>query len=94
MVETAWSYVNAVGRLPRTDTNVTGQALTLTATNPDAMLIVASCSGAAMPHKAVVERGFKGKIYQTHAAATRDLDGFGGRGRGGIGGRYCSGVFV
>jgi branched-chain amino acid transport system substrate-binding protein len=26
-----------------------------------------------MPQKAIAERGFKGKIYQTHAAATRDL---------------------
>jgi branched-chain amino acid transport system substrate-binding protein len=43
------------------------------------MLIVASGSGAAMPHKAVVERGFKGKIYQTHAAATRDLMRVGGK---------------
>ena len=30
------------------------------------MLIVASGSGAAMPQKGVVERGYKGKIYQTH----------------------------
>ena len=47
--------------------------------NPDAMLIVASGRGAAMPHKAVVERGYKGKIYQTHAAATRDLMRVGGK---------------
>jgi branched-chain amino acid transport system substrate-binding protein len=32
-----------------------------------------------MPHKAVIERGFKGKIYQTHAAATRDLRRVGGK---------------
>jgi branched-chain amino acid transport system substrate-binding protein len=32
-----------------------------------------------MPHKAVIERGFKGKIYQTHAAATRDLMRIGGK---------------
>ncbi len=43
------------------------------------MLIVASGSGAAMPHKAIVERGFKGKIYQTHAAASRDLVRVGGK---------------
>jgi branched-chain amino acid transport system substrate-binding protein len=34
---------------------------------------VASGSGAGMPQKAIVERGYKGKIYQTHAAATQDL---------------------
>jgi branched-chain amino acid transport system substrate-binding protein len=43
------------------------------------MLIVASGSGAAMPHMAVVDRGFKGKIYQTHAAASRDLMRVGGK---------------
>ena len=71
--------VIATERFARTDTSVTGQALKLTSANPDAMLIVASGSGAAMPHKAVVERGFKGKIYQTHAAATRDLMRVGGK---------------
>jgi branched-chain amino acid transport system substrate-binding protein len=69
----------AVERFARADTSVTGQALKLTSGNPDAMLIVASGSGAAMPHKAIVERGFKGKIYQTHAAASRDLMRVGGK---------------
>ena len=69
----------AVERFARSDTSVTGQALKLTSANPDAMLIVASGSGAAMPHKAVIERGYKGKIYQTHAAATRDLMRIGGK---------------
>lgn len=71
--------VVAVERFARSDTSVTGQALKLVSANPDAMLIVASGSGAAMPEKAVVERGYKGKIYQTHAAATRDLMRIGGK---------------
>ncbi len=69
----------AAERFARTDTSVTAQALKLTAANPDAMLIVASGSGAAMPEKAIVERGYKGKIYQTHAAATKDLMRIGGK---------------
>jgi branched-chain amino acid transport system substrate-binding protein len=69
----------AVERFARTDTSVTPQALKLTAANPDAMLVVASGSGAAMPEKAIVERGYKGKIYQTHAAATPDLMRIGGK---------------
>ena len=69
----------ATERFQRTDTSVTPQALKLAAANPDAMLIVASGSGAAMPHKAVVERNYKGKIYQTHAAATPDLVRIGGK---------------
>ena len=71
--------IAAVERFARTDTGVTAQVLKLNAANPDAMLIVASGSGAAMPHKAVVERGFKGKIFQTHAAATKDLMRIGGK---------------
>ena len=66
-------------RFARTDTSVTGQALKVTAGNPDAILIVASGSGAAMPHKALMERGYKGKIYQTHGAAARDLMRVGGK---------------
>jgi len=71
--------VVATERFARSDTSVTAQALKLVAANPDAMLIVASGSGAAMPHKGIVERGYKGKIYQTHAAASRDLMRVGGK---------------
>ncbi len=77
--EKAGIKIIATERFARSDTSVTPQALKLTAANPDAMLIVASGSGAAMPHKAVVERNFKGKIYQTHAAATPDLVRIGGK---------------
>jgi branched-chain amino acid transport system substrate-binding protein len=66
-------------RFARTDTSVTGQALKVTAGAPDAILIVASGSGAAMPHRALIERGYKGKIYQTHGAASRDLMRVGGK---------------
>jgi branched-chain amino acid transport system substrate-binding protein len=71
--------VIATERFARADTSVTGQALKLVSANPDAMLVVASGSGAAMPQKGLVERGYKGKIYQTHAAATRDLMRVGGK---------------
>lgn len=69
----------ATERFARADTSVTAQALKLTAANPDAMIVVASGSGAAMPQLGLVERGFKGKVYQTHAAATRDLMRVGGK---------------
>ena len=66
-------------RFARSDTSVTGQALKLVQANPDAILVVASGSGAAMPHKGLVERGYpKTKIYQTHGAATMDLIRVGG----------------
>lgn len=69
----------ATERFARTDTSVTPQALKLTSANPDAILVVASGSGAAMPQLGLSERGYKGKIYQTHAAATQDLMRVGGK---------------
>jgi branched-chain amino acid transport system substrate-binding protein len=71
--------MTTVERFARSDTAVTAQALKLVQANPDAILVVASGSGAAMPVKALVERGYKGKIYETHAAATRDLMRVGGK---------------
>jgi branched-chain amino acid transport system substrate-binding protein len=67
-------------RFARTDSSVTSQALKISAANPDAVVVVASGSGAAMPQLALGERGYKGKVYQTHAAATRDLTRVGGKG--------------
>jgi branched-chain amino acid transport system substrate-binding protein len=69
----------ATERFARADTGVTAQALKLSAANPDAMVVVASGSGAAMPQLGLIERGYKGKIYQTHAAATKDLMRVGGK---------------
>jgi branched-chain amino acid transport system substrate-binding protein len=79
LAEKAGIKIVGTERFARTDTSVTAQALKLVSANPDAMLIVASGSGAAMPHKGVVERGYKGKIYQTHGAASRDLMRVGGK---------------
>ncbi len=70
----------AVERFARSDTSVTGQALKLVQANPDAILIGASGSGSAMPHKGLVERGYpKAKIFQTHGAASMDLIRVGGK---------------
>ena len=79
LAEKAGIKIVGVERFARTDTSVTGQALKLVSANPDAVLIVASGSGAAMPHKGIVERNFKGKIYQTHGAASKDLMRVGGK---------------
>lgn len=62
-----------VERFARTDSSVASQALKLATANPDAILVVASGGGAALPQKALIERGYKGRIYQTHAAASRDF---------------------
>lgn len=79
LLDQAGIKIVATERFARTDTSVTPQALKVTAANPDAILIVASGSGAAMPEMAVLDRGYKGKIYQTHAAATQDLMRVGGK---------------
>jgi branched-chain amino acid transport system substrate-binding protein len=71
--------MTVVERFGRADTSVTAQALRVVSANPDAVLVVASGSGAAMPHKALIERAYKGKIYQTHSAASRDLIRLGGK---------------
>ena len=79
LAEKAGIKLVATERFARSDTSVTGQALKLVSANPDAILVVASGSGAAMPHKGLVERGYaKGKIYQTHGAASFDLIRVGG----------------
>lgn len=66
-------------RFARADTSVAAQAIKVIATNPDAVLVVASGSGAAMPHTTLVERGYKGRIFQTHSAASNDLVRVGGK---------------
>mgnify|MGYP002711950732 CR=1 FL=1 len=60
-------------RFARPDTSVAGQVLKLVAANPDAILVGASGTAAALPQTALRERGYKGLIYQTHGAATMDF---------------------
>jgi branched-chain amino acid transport system substrate-binding protein len=57
----------------RNDASVTGQVLKLVASNADAILIGASGTPAATPHKELKARGYKGKIYQTHGVANADF---------------------
>jgi branched-chain amino acid transport system substrate-binding protein len=60
-------------RFARPDTSVAGQVLKLLAANPDAVLVGASGTAAALPQTALRERGYKGLIYQTHGAASMDF---------------------
>ena len=60
--------VVAQERYSRSDTSVTGQVLKLMAANPDAIMIAASGTPAALPAKTLKERGYKGKIYFTDGA--------------------------
>jgi branched-chain amino acid transport system substrate-binding protein len=66
-------------RYNRTDTSVTGQVLKLVAAKPDAILIAGSGTPAALPQKALKERGYAGKYYQTHGVANNDFLRVGGK---------------
>jgi branched-chain amino acid transport system substrate-binding protein len=63
----------ATERFARNDTSVTGQILKIMSANPDAVLIAGSGTPAALPQKTLKERGYKGKIYQTHGVANPDF---------------------
>lgn len=65
--------VVASERYNRADTSVTGQVLKIMSANPDAVLIAGSGTPAAMPQKTLKEKGYKGRIYQTHGVANNDF---------------------
>lgn len=66
-------------RYARTDTSVTGQALKLVAAKPDAVLIAGSGTPAVLPQRALKERGYAGRVYQTHGVANNDFLRVGGK---------------
>ena len=67
------STLVAQERYQRADTSVTGQVLKIVAANPDAVLVAGSGTPAVLPQATLVERGYKGRIYQTHGVANRDF---------------------
>ena len=71
--------ITAAERFQRTDTSVTAQALKILSTNPDAVLIAASGTVAAMPQKALKEQGYAKQIYQTGGIATMEFVRVGGK---------------
>jgi len=66
-------------RYARSDTSVTGQVLKTLAAKPDAVLIAGSGTPAALPQKTLKERGYAGKVYQTHGVANADFLRVGGK---------------
>jgi branched-chain amino acid transport system substrate-binding protein len=62
----------------RADTSATGQALKVMATNPDAVFIASAGTPAVLPQEALRERGYAGKIFQTHGIATEEFIKLGG----------------
>ncbi len=63
----------------RSDSSVTGQALKVIATKPDAVFIASAGTPAVLPQKALRERGYKGPVFQTHGIATEQFIKLGGK---------------
>jgi branched-chain amino acid transport system substrate-binding protein len=78
LAEKAGIKIAASERYTRTDASVTGQVLKLLAARPDAVFIAATGGPAVLPQASLLEKGFKGKIYQTHGVATNDFIHLGG----------------
>ena len=66
-------------RYQRNDTSVTGQVLKIIAAKPDAVLVGGAGTPAALPQKALKEKGYKGLMYQTHGVANNDFLRVGGK---------------
>jgi len=71
--QTAGIKIVAEEKYNRNDPSVTGQVLKLLAAQPDAIIIAGSGTPAATPHKDLIARGYKGRIYQTHGVANADF---------------------
>ncbi len=66
-------------RYNRPDTSVTAQALRIVSKRPDAVLVGASGTPAALPHIALVQRNFRKGIYHTHGVIGPDFLRVGGK---------------
>lgn len=79
LLQDAGIKLAVVERYNRTDTSVTGQVIKTITARPDAVLVVGGGTPAALPHVTLVERGYKGQIYQTHGAPSAAFLKVGGR---------------
>lgn len=69
----------SVERYERSDSSATGQVLKTLAANPDAVFIAAVGSPGVLPQAGLIDRGYKGKIYQTHGIANDEFIKLGGK---------------
>jgi branched-chain amino acid transport system substrate-binding protein len=68
-----------VEKFRRDDASATAQALRAIQKNPDAILIAAVGTPAVTPHRSLVERGYKGKIYHAGGMVNADFLRVGGK---------------
>lgn len=69
----------ATERYGRTDPSVQAQALKIIAAKPDVVFVGASGTPAAMPQITLRERGYKGRIYQSHGVTSKEFLRVGGK---------------
>src|SRR6185295_16071348 len=67
-------------RFARTDTSVNAQVLKVMAANPDVVFMGDAGTPGALPNVALVERGFKGRLYHAHGVVNKDFIRVGGKG--------------
>ena len=79
LAEKAGIRMVASERYNRTDQTVTGQVLKIQSAKPDAVLIAATGGPAVLPQTSLQEKGYRGRIYQTHGVATNDFIRLGGK---------------
>ncbi|MCK6376381.1 MAG: ABC transporter substrate-binding protein [Zoogloea sp.] len=66
-------------RYGRADPSVQAQVLKIMSAKPDAVFVGASGTPAAMPQITLRERGFKGRIYQSHGVTSKEFLRVGGK---------------
>lgn len=71
--------VVASERYGRADPSVQAQVLKVMAAKPEVVFIGASGTPAAMPQITLRERGYKGKIYQSHGVTSKEFLRVGGK---------------
>ncbi len=79
LAEKAGIQLVASERYGRTDQSVTGQVLKVMSAKPDAVFIAATGGPAVLPQAGLQDKGYKGRIYQTHGVATQDFIRLGGK---------------
>jgi branched-chain amino acid transport system substrate-binding protein len=65
--------ITGVEHFERNDNNAIPQALRLMKDKPDAVLVASNNNAALTPHLSLIERGYKGKIYQAGGTVNPDF---------------------
>ncbi|MEP7101763.1 MAG: ABC transporter substrate-binding protein [Burkholderiales bacterium] len=73
IIEKAGIKLVAEERFQRTDSSIAAQAIRIVAAKPDAVLVAAAGGTSALGQQSLVDRGFRGKVYQTNGAATDEF---------------------